>query len=77
MNSGCGTNEGVYRILMGDGSDYNFITPGGQIAGISYGDRKFNLVGKCKYYFIQTSSGLKSTDYSYNSKWIHVVRKDF
>ena len=29
MNSGCGTNEGVYRILMGDGSDYNFITPGG------------------------------------------------
>lgn len=29
MNSGCGTNEGIYKIVMDDGSDYNFITPGG------------------------------------------------
>jgi hypothetical protein len=29
MNSGCGTNEGFYKIMMDDGSDFNFITPGG------------------------------------------------
>jgi hypothetical protein len=29
MNSGCGTNDGFYQITMDDGSDFNFITPGG------------------------------------------------
>jgi hypothetical protein len=29
MNSGCGTNDGIYRILFDDGTDFNFITPGG------------------------------------------------
>lgn len=29
MNSGCGTTDGIYRIMTDDGSDFNFITPGG------------------------------------------------
>lgn len=65
MNSGCGTNQGIYKIIMDDGSDYNFITPGGQISGISYGDRKFNLVGKCNGLVIQIMSGQKSINFSY------------
>ena len=48
MNSGTGTNDGVYRITYDDGMETCFITPGGQIAGLTYGDRKFNMVGKCK-----------------------------
>ena len=47
MNSGCGITDGVYRILTDDGADFNFITPGGEISGLTFGDRKFNLVGKC------------------------------
>jgi hypothetical protein len=29
MNSGCGTNEGIYKILFDDGVEICFITPGG------------------------------------------------
>lgn len=47
MNSGCGITDGVYRIMTDDGADFNFITPGGEISGLTFGDRKFNLVGKC------------------------------
>jgi hypothetical protein len=50
MNSGCGTTDGVYKIEFDDGSDLCFITPGGEISGLTYGDRKFNLVGKCNVY---------------------------
>lgn len=64
MNSGCGTNAGIYRIMMDDGSDYNFITPGGEIAGISYGDRKFNLVGKCNSFITQIMCGPRNIGYS-------------
>jgi len=47
MNSGCGLTDGVYRIEFDDGTDICFITPGGEVSGLTYGDRKFNLVGKC------------------------------
>lgn len=29
MNSGCGTNEGVFRIKFEDGMEACYITPGG------------------------------------------------
>lgn len=47
MNSGCGTNDGVFRIEFDDGMVGCYVTPGGEVSGLTYGDRKFNMVGKC------------------------------
>lgn len=59
MNSGCGLTDGVYRIEFDDGTDICFISPGGEVSGLTYGDRKFNLVGKCKFNkLIQPTTGL-------------------
>ena len=52
MNSGCGTNEGIFRIQFDDGMEICYITPGGEVSGLTYGDRKFNMVGKGKYFII-------------------------
>lgn len=57
MNSGCGTNDGVFRIKFEDGMEACYITPGGEVSGLTYGDRKFNMVGKCKYFFTQLTIG--------------------
>lgn len=57
MNSGCGTNDGVFKIKFEDGMEICYITPGGQVSGLTYGDRKFNMVGKGKYFFIQLTIG--------------------
>jgi hypothetical protein len=46
MNSGCGTNDGIFRVRFDDGEEVCFITPGGEVSGLTYGDRKFNMVGK-------------------------------
>ena len=46
MNSGCGTNDGIFRIKFDDGMEGCYITPGGEVSGLTYGDRKFNMVGK-------------------------------
>ena len=46
MNSGCGINDGIYRVRFDDGEEYCFILPGGQVSGLTYGDRKFNMTGK-------------------------------
>lgn len=48
MNSGTGTNDGIYRVRFVDGMEVCFISPGGEVSGLTAGDRKFNLVGKCK-----------------------------
>lgn len=47
MNSGCGTNDGVYKVTFDDGDEICFMTPGGEISGLTFGERKLNLVGKC------------------------------
>jgi hypothetical protein len=52
MNSGSGVNEGVYKVLFDDGTEICFISPPSEISGLSYGDRKYNLIGKCKFLFI-------------------------
>lgn len=46
MNSGCGTNDGIFKIKFDDGMIGCYITPGGEVSGLAYGDRKFNMVGK-------------------------------
>lgn len=50
MNSGCGTNDGIFRIQFDDGLIGCYVTPGGEVSGLTYGDRKFNMVGKCTLY---------------------------
>jgi hypothetical protein len=37
MNSGCGTNEGIYRVTFDDGTEVCFMTPGGEISGLTFG----------------------------------------
>ena len=62
MNSGTGYNDGIYRVTFDDGLQICFITPGGEISGLTTGDRKFNLTGKCISIFIQPITGsLKQT----------------
>ncbi len=51
MNSGCGTNDGVFKIMFEDGVEACYITPGGEVSGLTYGDRKFNMVGKGIFFF--------------------------
>jgi hypothetical protein len=63
VNSGCGINDGVFKIEFDDGMEVCYITPGGEVSGLAYGSRKFNIIGKCKcktiaaYYWIK-SEGL-------------------
>lgn len=46
VNSGTGTNEGDFVIHFDNGNIIKFRTPGGEISGLTFGDRKLNLVGK-------------------------------
>lgn len=60
MNSGTGTNDGVYRVKFDDDMEICFITPGGEVSGLTAGDRRFNIVGKCTFcdYFQPTTGSL-------------------
>ena len=51
MNSGTGINDGIYKVKFRDGMEICFMTPGGEISGLTAGDRKFNLTGKCTLLF--------------------------
>jgi len=46
INSGTGSNSGVYRIKYNDGEEICYICPSGEVSGLAYGDRKFNMIGK-------------------------------
>lgn len=48
MNSGTGTNEGIFRVNFDDGTKVCFCSAGGEVSGVTYGDRKFNVIGKGK-----------------------------
>ena len=37
VNSGTGTNDGVYRVRFLDGTEICFMAPGGELAGLTYG----------------------------------------
>lgn len=58
MNSGCGINDGIFRIRYDDGKEFCYTTPGGEVMGLTFGARKFNMVGRCNYSFIQLITGL-------------------
>lgn len=52
MNSGVGYNSGECVVVFDDDPTYKIFarSPGGEIQGLTYGDRKFNLSGKGFYY---------------------------
>ena len=52
MNSGTGTNDGIFRINFDDGNKVRFCSAGGEVSGLTYGDRKFNIQGKGNIFVI-------------------------
>lgn len=49
VNTGTGTNDGIYKVKFADNNEVCFITAGGEVSGLAHGDRKFNIVGKCTF----------------------------
>ena len=52
INSGKGNNEGVFQIEFENGNKFYYTTPSGMLSGLTYGERKLNLVGKSKFSII-------------------------
>lgn len=50
INSGTGNNEGIFKIEFENGNTFYYTTPVGCLSGLTYGDRKLNMVGKSKYF---------------------------
>lgn len=76
LNSGTGTNDGIYRVKFTDGMEICFITSGGEVSGLTHGDRKFNLVGKGIFFFIKHIFGLQGRTSS--CSWFLIpTRRDF
>jgi hypothetical protein len=46
INNGTGSNSGVYRVKYDNGEEICYVCPSGEVSGLAYGDRKFNMVGK-------------------------------
>jgi hypothetical protein len=47
INSGTGTNYGEYIVEFDDTKQkIHFMSPGGEVTGVTYGNRTFNFTGK-------------------------------
>lgn len=46
INSGKGTNEGIFTVKFDNGHTYHFTTAAGEVSGLTYGERKLLLDGK-------------------------------
>ena len=67
INSGCGINDGDFVIEFQNGTIVKFRTPGGQISGLTFGDRKLNLDGK-GYYWSPNKELMLELTYNPNKK---------
>ena len=67
INSGCGTNDGDFVIEFEGGNTYKYRTVGGEISGITFGDRKLNLVGK-GYFWSPNQNIVLELSYNPNKK---------
>lgn len=76
MNSGKGTNDGIFRINFNDGSRICYCSAGGEVTGVMYGDRKFNVQGKGTSIPMQLIVGQKPNTYLRKSSII-LLKKDF
>lgn len=52
INSGTGSNCGVYRIRFDEDEEICYMSPSGEVSGLAYGDRKFNMIGKGTFLLI-------------------------
>lgn len=52
LNSGTGYNAGDNVVKFDNGTEIRFRTPGGEITGLTFGERKLTLSNKCKKYDI-------------------------
>lgn len=50
INSGTGNNQGVFNVQFDNGNTFYYTTPAGCLQGLTYGERKLNLVGKVYYW---------------------------
>jgi hypothetical protein len=57
INSGTGNNEGIFKIEFDNGNTFYCTTPAGCLTGLTYGDRKLNMVGKGTSVTIQRTTG--------------------
>lgn len=64
INSGTGNNEGIFKVQFDNGNNFYFTTAAGCLTGLTYGDRKLNLVGKSTFLIIQVIIGVIK-DYFY------------
>ena len=59
INSGTGNNEGVFKVQFDNGNVFYYTTPAGCLTGLTYGERKLNMVGKCNCLLIQVITGVR------------------
>lgn len=64
INSGTGNNDGIFKVQFDNGNTFYYTTPAGCLSGLTYGERRLNLVGKCNNLIIQVIIGLR-VDSSY------------
>ena len=62
LNSGTGINDGIYRVQFDDGVEICFVSPGGEVGGLTSGNRTFNLVGKCTLFAILAYYWISNTN---------------
>jgi hypothetical protein len=74
VNSGTGTNDGIYRVRFPDHTEVCFMTPGGEVSGLAHGDRKFNFVGKCSFFSMQLTIGWPRRIWSLSSLSTPIAR---
>lgn len=54
INSGTGGNEGIFTVEFDNGRKFHYTTAPGELSGLTYGERKLLLVGKCNLFFIHS-----------------------
>jgi hypothetical protein len=65
INGGTGCNEGIFTVTFSNGRKFHFTTPPGELAGLTYGERKLCFVEKSNPIIIQPISGISKKAYSF------------
>jgi len=58
INSGTGINEGIFTVKFENGRKFHFMTPPGELCGLTYGERKLTFVRECNIFIIQLIFGM-------------------
>ena len=74
MNSGCGINDGDFVVEFENGTIIKFRTPGGEVSGLTFGDRKLNLLGK-GFFWSPNKELMLEISYNPNKKGFFSVGK--